>query len=115
MFRSLRQGALKLLPIMIYHQVLDVVNKTRDENTEVEKLMTVPADVEGAWLTPFWDPGHVQAPTSAVDQASKQVLLPPTRHHAVRIPEKLKINQGGRNCHSETQEGSSSQPLERGL
>lgn len=59
MFNSLGQRTSELLPVMIYHQVFDIVNETPNQDTEVEKLVTVSAHIECARFAPFRDPRNV--------------------------------------------------------
>lgn len=82
------------------HQIFNIVNEACDEDTEMKQFVTVSAHVKSTRLTSLWDSSHIQAAAGAVDEAPKRILLPSSRHHGLRVSEKLEVDQGGSNCHS---------------
>jgi hypothetical protein len=73
------------LPIVIYHQVLEVVNETGDKHAEVEQLVTVPAHVECTRLAPLWHPRHVKAASQSINETADHKLRETSLHHVTWI------------------------------
>ena len=66
--------AYKILSVMIYHHVLNIMNEAGYQDAEVEQLVGVTTHIEGTRFASLRNSSHIKASSEGVDYATENVL-----------------------------------------
>jgi hypothetical protein len=66
--------AYKILSVMIYHHVLNIMNEAGYQDAEVEQLMGVTTHIKGTRFTSLRNSSHIKASSEGVDYTTENVL-----------------------------------------